>query len=73
MSDHAIQDQIEMAGELANLITDEMPDLDGSISAPDLLNLLAVAGFCLTPTPVSPVRPTITLASEAYFASIGLI
>jgi hypothetical protein len=73
MSDHAIHDQIKMAGELSSIIDDFMEDLDGSINALDLLDFLAQAGLVLAPTPVSPVRPTITLASEAYFACLGVI
>lgn len=72
MSDKAIHDQIQMAEQLANLITDRLEELEGSITTPDMLDMLAVVGLSLTPTPVSPVTPTITLASEAYFASVGL-
>jgi hypothetical protein len=71
MTDKAILDQIQMAEELASLITDCLPDLEGSVSTPDLLDILAKCGLSLTPTIVSPVNPEITLASEAYFASVG--
>ncbi|CAB4128808.1 hypothetical protein UFOVP225_82 [uncultured Caudovirales phage] len=73
MTDKAILSQIQMAEQLASLITDRLEELEGTISTPDMLDMLAVVGLSLTPTPVSPVTPTITLASEAYFASIGLI
>lgn len=72
METTAVQDQIDMATELAEIITDFMPDLEDQMSTADLLDFLAKAGFSLMPSPVSPVRPEITLASEAYFAELGV-
>jgi hypothetical protein len=65
--DKAIKHQIEMARELADLISE---DVDVSITPLDILSCLATAGLSLMPTVVSPVNPEVTLATEAYFAEL---
>jgi hypothetical protein len=65
--DKAIQEQIQMAGELANVMSEDLED----ISTLDILDYLAVTGLSLMPTVVSPLNPEVTLATEAYFASLS--